>query len=89
MNIPGEFQNYIIMYTLLGNGNSTNLSLITNDPDMTVFNLTGLEEYDRYSVVVYGETDAGVGPASDSIEVLTDEGREYICSFSITIIIIP
>ena len=55
-----------------------NETLNTTNASVTGINVTGLDEYERYTVVVYGETDAGVGPGSDSLEVLTDQGGEYV-----------
>ena len=83
MNINGIFQRYIIMITRLNPQNSVNQTLDTFDVNVTVFNITGLEEFERYTIVVYGETDAGVGPGSDPLDVLTDEGGmiSFVISF--------
>ena len=74
MSINGVFQRYIIMVTQLVTQNSTNQTLDTTNVNVTMFNITDLEEFERYTIVVYGETDAGVGPGSDPLEILTDEG---------------
>ena len=75
--INGLFQRYIIMYTRQEQQFSMNVTLNTTDSNVTGINVTGLDEYERYTVVVYGETDAGVGPGSDPLGVLTDQGSEY------------
>ena len=62
------------MVTRLEPRNSSNQTLDTSNVNVTMFNITGLEEYERYTIVVYGETDAGVGPGSEPLDVLTDEG---------------
>ena len=74
MSINGIFQRYIIMVTQLVTQNSMNQTLDTTNVNVTMFNITDLEEFERYTIVVYGETDAGVGPGSDPLDVLTDEG---------------
>ena len=73
-DINGVFQRYIIMVTRLEPRNSSNQTLDTSNVNVTMFNITGLEEYERYTIVVYGETDAGVGPGSEPLDVLTEEG---------------
>ena len=64
-DINGVFQRYVIMVTRLEPRNSSNQTLDTSNVNVTMFNITGLEEYERYTIVVYGETDAGVGPGSE------------------------
>ena len=76
VDVNGLFQRYIIMYTRQEQQISVNVTLNTADVTVTRINVTGLEEYEQYTVVVYGETDAGVGPGSDPLDVLTDQGGE-------------
>ena len=56
---------------------STNLTLDTANVNVTTFNVSNLQVYEAYTVVVYGETDAGVGPGSEPLDVLTDEGGKH------------
>ncbi len=44
----------------------------------TVYNLTGLMEYERYAVVVIALTDKGRGVESDKLDVLTEEHCKLI-----------
>ena len=81
VDINGLFQRYIIMYTRQEQQISVNVTLNTADVTVTRINVTGLEEYEQYTVVVYGETDAGVGPGSDPLDVLTDQGGESNLSY--------
>ena len=62
------------MVTQLVTQTSMNQTLDTTNVNETMFNITDLDEFERYTIVVYGETDAGVGPGSDPLDVLTDEG---------------
>ena len=77
LEINGLFQHYIIMITRQEDQSSMNQTLDTTNVNVTRFNVTGLKEYESYTVVVYGETNAGVGPGSVPLDVLTDEGGEY------------
>ena len=64
------------MYTRQGQQFGMNETLDTTNASVTGINVTRLFEYERYTVVVYGETDAGVGTGSDPLDVLTDQGGE-------------
>ena len=57
------------MYTPQSSNNATNITGITQ----LFENVTGLDHYSRYTVVVYALTDKGAGNGSDPLEVLTDE----------------
>ena len=74
----GIFQRYIIMITRQDDPqNSTNQTLDTANVNVTTFNVSNLQVYEAYTVVVYGETDAGAGLGSEPLYVLTDEGGKH------------
>ena len=84
--VNGIFQRYIIMITRQDDPqSSTNQTLDTANVNVTTFNVSNLQVYEAYTVVVYGETDAGVGPGSEPLDVLTDEGGKH-CAYKLALI---
>ena len=65
----GIIDNYTIEYTDL----STNEMLSIDSITSTFVNITGLMEYQQYTIVVYAYTDKGRGNGSDPLVVLTAE----------------
>ena len=65
----GIVESYILMLTFEANGTSNNIT----DISATTFNVTGLQPYQVYTVVVYALTDRGAGSGSVPLNVLTDE----------------
>ena len=70
--IPGD---YIISYTRDETGVTVNdTSSVTN------VNLTMLEKYEQYRIVVFATSDKGAGDPSETLTALTDEdGEPAIC----------
>ncbi len=66
----GLIDNYTIVYVEV----RTNMQRsVTAGVIPTMFNLTGLMEYERYEVTVTASTDKGPGDQSDTLDVLTEE----------------
>ena len=71
----GIIDNYTVEYTDL----STN-EMVSIDGILSTFvNITGLMEYQQYTIIVYAYTDKGRGNGSDPLMVLTAEHCKLPC----------
>ena len=71
----GIITNYTVIVTRVQTG--MNLTLSTNDTELLIIDL---EAHTDYLVIVFAETDAGVGEPSHSLAVLTEEDGTFIKS---------
>ena len=53
-----------------------NRSSIAQDGDFAEFEITGLEEGNRYNITLKASNEAGIGPASNVLSAMTDETGE-------------
>ena len=79
-NVPaadqnGIIQSYTVTYKALPDGNPQ--TQVVSAPT-TQLNLTGLNEYTNYSIMVLASTVKGHGPTTVPIVVITDEDSEFL-----------
>ena len=72
----GVITMYEVMYTPLEDFDGAIMTRTTNVTDLSVL-LMDLEEYVNYTISVRAFTNAGAGPYSDPVTVLTNEGGKY------------
>ena len=75
----GPNEGYVVMYTRL----ETNMTNITDRISDTSVNITGLEIYEEYDIVVLAFTDKGSGTPSETLRIRTDEDCK---NYNLTII---
>ena len=78
--VPADEQNGIITnYTITYQSQTENDNgSVMVGPDERQKNLTNLHEYVIYNIVVFASTVKGDGPASDPIDVRTDQDGKFI-----------
>ena len=79
----GKIRRYSITYYETDDGSSNNITLEVNDAFGRTGQLTGLDPFANYTIIVHAFTGAGIGQPSDPVIVQTIETGIIHCNIFI------